>query len=158
MPVEQMMKRRGEIAAEFFADRVGLFPHTKDVLQELRQQKLRLAVATSSVSTSARPFLDRHQLTKLFEVVVTGDEVDRGKPAPDIYLRAVEQLNVPADDCLVVEDALSGIAAAKAAKLRVAAIPDGRFVDPSQYEKQADYVLGSLKELPALVIRVTSDK
>lgn len=158
MPVEQMMKRRGEIAAEFFADRVGLFPHTKEVLQELRQQKLRLAVATSSVSTSARPFLDRHQLTKLFEVVVTGDEVDRGKPAPDIYLRAVEQLNVPADDCLVVEDALSGIAAAKAAKLRVAAIPDGRFVDPSQYEKQADYVLGSLKELPALVIRVTSDQ
>jgi HAD superfamily hydrolase (TIGR01509 family) len=163
VPVEQMMKRRGEIAAEFFADRVGLFPHTKEVLQELRQQKsrlgqpVRLGLATSSVSTSARPFLDRHQLTKLFEVVVTGDEVDHGKPAPDIYLRAVQNLNVSANDCLVVEDALSGIAAAKAAKLRVAAIPDRRFVDLSKYENQADYVLGSLKELPALVIRVTSD-
>ncbi len=151
MPVAEMMERRGEIAAEFFADRVGLFPHTKEVLQELRQQKLRLAVGTSSVSTSVRPFLDRHQLTKFFEVIVTGDEVDRGKPAPDIYLRAVQKLNVSADDCLVVEDALSGIAAAKAAKLRVAAIPDSRFVDPSKYEKQADYVLGSLKELPALI-------
>src|SRR5262249_16807980 len=141
VPVEQMMKCRGEIAAEFFAERIDLFPHTKEVLLSLRQQKLRLAVGTSSVSTSARPFLDRHQLTKLFDVIVTGDEVDHGKPAPDIYLRAAQKLSVPANGCLVVEDALSGIAAAKAAKMRVAAIPDYRFVDPAKYENQADYVL-----------------
>ena len=149
---EEMMKRRGEIATEFFADRVGLFPHTKQVLEKLRRMNdLRLALGTSSVSASARPFLDRHQLTKLFEVIVTGDEVDRGKPAPDIYLRAAEQLGVPVDECLVVEDALSGIAAAKAAKMRVAAIPDRRFVDAAAYEKQADYLLNDLQELPALI-------
>ena len=51
----------------------------------------------------------------------------------------------------MVEDALPGVAAGKAAKMRVAAIPDRRFVDPREYEKEADYVLGSLKELPALV-------
>jgi beta-phosphoglucomutase-like phosphatase (HAD superfamily) len=51
----------------------------------------------------------------------------------------------------VVEDALPGVAAAKAAKMRVAAIPDTRFVDPREYEKEADYVLGSLKELLALI-------
>jgi len=51
----------------------------------------------------------------------------------------------------VVEDALPGVAAAKAANMRVAAIPDRRFVDPAEYEKEADYVLGSLKELPQLV-------
>ena len=150
-PAEQMMKRRGEIAAEFFADRVGLFPRTKEILEALRQMKLRLAVATSSVSSSARPFLDRHQLTQFFEVIVTGDEVERGKPAPDIYLRAAEELNIRADECVVVEDALAGIAAAKAAKMRVAAIPDRRFVDPSNYEKRADWILESLKELPALI-------
>jgi beta-phosphoglucomutase-like phosphatase (HAD superfamily) len=54
----------------------------------------------------------------------------------------------------VVEDALPGVAAAKAANMRVAAIPDQRFVDPNEYEKKADYVLGSLKELPALVRRL----
>ena len=156
-PTEQMMKRRGEIAAEFFADRVGLFPGTKEVLEQLRQLNLRpeppvrLGLATSSVGTSARPFLDRHQLTQFFDVVVTGDEVERGKPAPDIYLRAAEELNLPSDECLVIEDALSGIAAAKAARMRVAAIPDRRFVDPAIYEKQADYVLGNLQELPSLI-------
>jgi HAD superfamily hydrolase (TIGR01509 family) len=151
VPTEEMMRRRAEIATEFFANRVGLFPHVKEVLEELRQMKLHLAVATSSVSASARPFLDRHQLTGLFEVIVTGDEVERGKPSPDIYLCAAKQLGIPADACLVVEDALPGVAAAKAAKMCVAAIPDQRFVDPRQYEKEADYVLGSLKELPALV-------
>jgi HAD superfamily hydrolase (TIGR01509 family) len=150
-PTEEMMKRRGEIAAEFFADRVGLFPSTKNVLNELREMKLRLALATSSVSASARPFLDRHQLTPFFDVIITGDEIERGKPQPDIYVRVAEKLGVAADDCLVIEDSLSGIAAGKAAKMRVAAIPDRRFVDPRDYKKEADYVLDDLSEIPALV-------
>ncbi len=150
-PTEEMMKRRGEIATEYFANRVGLFPSTKDVLNELREMKLRLAVATSSVSASARPFLDRHQLTQFFDVIITGDEIERGKPEPDIYLRTAEKLGVAADECLVIEDSLSGIAAAKAAHMRVAAIPDRRFVDPREYEKEADYLLNDLSEIPALV-------
>src|SRR5438046_2269213 len=126
VPTEELMRRRGEIAAEFFANRIGLFPSTRAVLEELREMNLRLAVATSSLSASARPFLDRHQLTAFFEVIVTGDEIERGKPAPDIYLRASEKLGVPENECLVIEDALAGIAAAKAAKMCVAAIPDRR--------------------------------
>ena len=151
VPTEEMMRRRGEIATEFFANRVGVFPPVKEVLEELRQMKLHLAVATSSVTASARPFLDRHQLTKFFEIIVTGEEVERGKPAPDIYMHAAEQLGIPADACLVVEDALPGVAAAKAANIRVVAIPDRRFVDPDKYKTEADYVLNSLKELPALI-------
>ena len=150
-PTEELMHRRGEIATEFFANRIGLFPSAKGVLQQLREMDLRLAVATSSVSASARPFLDRHRLTKFFDIIVTGDEIERGKPEPEIYLCAAEKLGIAPGECLVIEDSLSGIAAAKAAKMRVAAIPDRRFVDPREYEKQADYVLGNLSEIPALV-------
>jgi HAD superfamily hydrolase (TIGR01509 family) len=153
-PTEELMRRRGEIAAEFFANRVGLFPSTRAVLEEMRQMNLRLAIATSSVSASARPLLDRHELTTFFDVILTGEEIERGKPHPDIYLRASEKLGVTADACLVIEDALSGIVAGKAAGMRVAAIPDARFVDGREYEKQADYVLSSLSEIPALVRRV----
>jgi HAD superfamily hydrolase (TIGR01509 family) len=182
---EEMMRRRGEIATQFFGNRIGLFPNVKEVLEELRQMELHLAVATSSVSASARPFLDRHQLTGFFDVIITGEEVERGKPAPDIYLCALERMEpagstatwiprrggrkpderargvnrpLSADACLVVEDALPGVTAAKAAKMRVAAIPDTRFVDPRDYEKEADYVLGSLKELPALVRKLAVAK
>jgi len=154
---DELIQRRGEIATEFFANRVGLFPSAKEILQELRRMNLRLAVATSSVSASARPFLDRHQLTAFFDLIVTGDEIEHGKPHPDIYLRAAAKLDVAADACLVIEDALAGIAAAKAAKMRVAAIPDRRFVDPHEYEKEADYLLGSLSEIPSFIRRVARD-
>src|SRR5947208_5354738 len=149
--VEELMRRRGEIAADFFASQIDVFPSTTPVLQELRQMNLHLAVATSSVSASARPFLARHGLTPFFEAVITGEEVEHGKPHPDIYLRAAMKLRITADACLVIEDALSGIAAAKAAKMRVAAIPDTRFVEPRDYEKEADYLLGSISEIPALI-------
>ena len=152
IPSEQMMRRRGEIATEFFANRIDPFPATRQILEELRHTNpVRLALATSSVSTSARPFLDRHRLTPFFEVIVTGEEVERGKPHPDIYLRAAEKLDVATDACLVIEDSLSGVAAAKAANMRVAAIPDTRFVDSREYERDADYLLRDLSEIPRLI-------
>jgi HAD superfamily hydrolase (TIGR01549 family) len=154
--VEQLMERRGEIATEFFANRVGLFTSAKTTLEELQQMKLHLAVATSSVSASARPFLERTGISRFFDVVVTGDEIQRGKPHPDIYLRTAERLGMAPQACLAIEDALAGVAAAKAANMHVAAIPDTRFVDPVEYEKEADYVLGSLSEIPTLIRRVSA--
>src|SRR6266581_8561380 len=155
-PVEDLMRRRGEMATDFFANRVGLFPSAKTTLGQLCEMKLHLAVATSSVSGSARPFLDRTEIRSLFGVVVTGDEVQRGKPHPDIYLRTAEKLGISPEACIVIEDALAGIAAAKAANMRVAAIPDRRFVDPRKYEKEADYVLGSVSDIPALIRRISA--
>ncbi|KAG0506546.1 MAG: Phosphoglycolate phosphatase [Candidatus Udaeobacter sp.] len=154
--VEELMRRRGEIATDFFANRVGLFPSAKMTLEQLREMKLPLAVATSSVSASARPLLDRTGIRSLFSVVITGDEVQQGKPHPDIYLRAAEKLGISPEACLVIEDSLAGIAAGKAANMRVAAIPDRRFVDPKEYEKEANYVIGSLSEIPALIRRVNA--
>jgi len=154
--VEELMRRRGEIAIHFFGSRVGLFPSAKATLEQLREMKLHLAVATSSVSASARPFLDRTGIRRLFSVVITGDEVKRGKPHPDIYMQTTKKLGMAPEACIVIEDALAGVAAAKAANMRVAAIPDTRFVDPAEYEKEADYVLGSLSEIPALIHRVNA--
>ena len=153
---EELMRRRSEIATDFFANRVDLFPSAKTTLEQLREMKLLLAVATSSVSASARPLLERTGIRSLFSVVITGDEVQQGKPHPDIYLQAAKKLGISPEACLVIEDSLAGIAAGKAANMRVAAIPDRRFVDPREYETQADYVLGSLSEIPALIRRVNA--
>ena len=155
-PVEDLMRRRAEIAIDFFANRVGLFPSAKTTLEQLREMRLHLGVATSSVSASARPFLERTGIRSFFDVILTGDEVQRGKPDPDIYLEIAKRLEMPAETCLVIEDALAGVAAAKAARMRVAAIPDMRFVDPRKYEKEADYVMGSLSEIPALIRRANA--
>jgi HAD superfamily hydrolase (TIGR01509 family) len=154
--VEGLMRRRGEIAAEFFANRVGLFSSAKATLERLREMKLRLAVATSSVSASARPFVARTGIAPFFQVIVTGDEVERGKPNPDIYLETAKKLEMCPEACLVVEDALAGVTAAKAAGMRVAAIPDTRFVEAREYMGLADYVLRDLAEVPPLIARVNA--
>ena len=154
--VEELMRRRGEIATDFFANRVGLFPSAKTTLEQLGEMKLHLAVATSSVSASAYPFLDRTGIRSLFSGIITGDEVERGKPHPDIYLQTARKIGIAPDACLVIEDALAGVAAAKAANMRVAAIPDTRFVERREYQKEANYVLGSLSEIPALIHRVNA--
>jgi len=153
---EELMRRRGEIATDFFANRVSLFPSAKMMLEQLREMKLPLAVATSSVSASARPLLDRTGIRSLFSVLITGDEVQQGKPHPEIYLRAAKKLGISPEACLVIEDSLAGIAAGKGANMRVAAIPDTRFVDPREYEMKADYVIGSLSEIPVLIRRVNA--
>jgi beta-phosphoglucomutase-like phosphatase (HAD superfamily) len=125
-------------------------------LEQLREMKLPLAVATSSVSASARPLLERTGIRSLFSVVVTGDEVQQGKPHPDIYLLAAKKLGISPEACLVIEDSLAGIAAGKAANMRVAGIPDRRFVDPQEYEKEANYLLRSLSEIAAFIRRVNA--
>lgn len=152
--VAELILRRQTIAAEYYAAKIPIFPEAASVLQRLRDKKLRVGMATSSVGALARPFLERHQLSQYFDIVVSGDEVEHGKPHPDIYLRAAQKLGVAPRNCLVIEDALSGVQAAKSAGMRVAAIPDARYIDAAQYADKADYVLESLAEVPPLVQRL----
>ena len=82
--------------------------------------------------------------------IVAGDDpaVKHGKPAPDIYIEAAKRLGVDPKDCLVFEDALSGVRSGKAAGCRVAAIPDPRF-SPEElkvFEEEADVVLKNLSD------------
>ena len=82
------------------------------------------------------------------KAIVAGDDpaVTNGKPAPDIYIEAARQLNVDPKDCLVFEDALSGVRSGKAAGCQVVAIPDSRFSDAEKeaFVNEADVVLDSL--------------
>jgi beta-phosphoglucomutase-like phosphatase (HAD superfamily) len=96
----EMMRRRGEIATEFFANRVGLFASVKEVLEELRQMKLHLAVATSSVSQSARPFLDRHQLTKFSRSLLLVKKLNTANPLPTSINARRANLEFPATHAL----------------------------------------------------------
>ena len=82
------------------------------------------------------------------KAIVAGDDpaVTNGKPAPDIYLEAARRLNVDPKDCLVFEDALSGVRSGKAAGCYVVAIPDPRFSEEEKviFAKEADVVLDNL--------------
>jgi beta-phosphoglucomutase-like phosphatase (HAD superfamily) len=92
---------------------------------------------------------NRHgQMFQHMKAIVAGDDpaVNNGKPAPDIYLEAARRLNVDPKECLVFEDALSGVRSGKAAGCYVVAIPDPRFSEEEKkvFAKEADVVVDSL--------------
>ncbi|MGB3403870.1 MAG: HAD-IA family hydrolase [Microcoleaceae cyanobacterium] len=105
------------------------------------------AIATSS---SSRPFSAKTQSHQawfsIFQYIINGDNpsIKQGKPAPDIFLITAEELGTKPEQCLVFEDSLAGVAAARAAQMSVVAVP-APDMDKSLY-KQADQVLNSLAE------------
>jgi HAD superfamily hydrolase (TIGR01509 family) len=145
--IEEMVIRRSEIAREFYSGRIPMFPQAPGVLAGLRERGLKLGLATSTVSALALPFLERHGLRQYFDAVTTGEEVEKGKPNPDIYLKAASKVGAAPGSCLVVEDALAGVQAGKSAGMTVAAIPDARWGDVSLFPQKADFVLGDLAQL-----------
>jgi HAD superfamily hydrolase (TIGR01509 family) len=107
----------------------------------------RLGLASSSNRPIIDAVLGAANIAPLFEVTVSSEEVERGKPAPDVYFEAARRLGVDPGSCAAVEDSGNGIRAAKAAGMRVVAIPNRRYPPPSDALDLADVVLESISEL-----------
>ncbi len=93
-------------------------------LKSLAQHPLKIALATSSRKEKMQMVLERLSFLRYFDVVVTGNEVINGKPAPDIFLLAAKRLGLNAEDCIVIEDGPIGVAAAKSANMKCVAITE----------------------------------
>lgn len=122
-----------DVSAETFA-----------LLEGLRKMNLKLAVGSSS--KNARFILEQVGLLRLFDAVSDGNNISKSKPDPEVFLKAAEYLCLSPKECLVVEDAMSGIEAAKAGGFRSAGIGDAKTAD-------ADYRLENLSEIFAIVGR-----
>lgn len=96
---------------------VACRPGVDTLIADLRRHGARIAVATTGTRAWVLPLLDRLFGPALFDVVVTGDDVENLKPAPDAYLQALDRLGLPPDETLAVEDSAPGLAAARAAGL-----------------------------------------
>lgn len=103
---------------------IPLKPGVRELLAWARANGVPCVVGTSTHQAEARQRLEHHGLLDHFENIVGGDMVAKGKPHPDIFLQAIAMLNVPAGTCLVLEDAHSGLRAAKAGGLRACLVPD----------------------------------
>ena len=94
------------------------------ILESLWRQGFKLGLATSTMREMVIPEMEAAGLLEYFDVIITGDAVSRGKPAPDIFLKAAAELKVDPADCLVIEDSYNGIRAAHAAGMRPVMVPD----------------------------------
>ena len=95
-----------------------------DLLKELSQRSIKLAVATATNRARTENYLRQTEVIDYFDVIVTGDMIQNGKPAPDIYQTAAKALGLDSTDCIALEDSPNGILSAYRAGCKPVMIPD----------------------------------
>ena len=140
--VEKIKEDWNQMAWEKYTHQVPLKKGVSDFLALCRERGIRLGIATSNSRELVENILKTHGLEGYFDCIVTGCEVDKGKPSPDVYLEAARRCGVSPHVCLVFEDIVPGILAGKAAGMRVCAVEDTYSVEQRE-EKQrlSDYYI-----------------
>jgi beta-phosphoglucomutase len=146
--VAQCARRKSERAREILA---SSDPVAADCVPALKQlcTRYRVSLASSGSRASVQAFLDRTGLEPVFRSVLTGDDVARAKPDPEIFRRSIETLALSPENCVVIEDAVAGVCAARSAGAHAIGIATQH---PERLEAAgAACVVGSLGELAQLL-------
>ena len=142
-----MKQRVYEIYLDILPGRLRAFPGIHDLVETLRDQGWRVAVASSADRIKVEANLKAIDLPPSgFSVIVAGEDVVKKKPAPDIFLTAAERVGTVPRSCCVVEDAPSGIRAAKAAGMRCVAVAQ-TFTEDELRRESPDLVKATVAEL-----------
>ncbi len=136
---------------ERYEERLPLLPGAEQAVARIAA-RWPLALASSSNKQVIDRVMQASGWGEVFRAWVSSEEVGRGKPAPDVFLEAARRLDVDPADAAGIEDSNNGILAARAAGLRVIAIPNHEFPPGAEALAAADAVLGSLDELTPSVI------
>ena len=119
------------------------YPEAFETIKELKDRGFKLALVTACARKNMELSVDKEK-QKLFDVIISGQDVSKAKPNPDPYLAAQQKLGVDVNECVVIENAPLGVQAAKAANMTCIAIEStlGR-----EYLQSADFVINEIKEL-----------
>lgn len=151
-PPEEINREVVRRMLERYTRELPLIEGAADAVNRLAAQ-WPLGVASSSNRELIDRVLDVSGLAPLFRATVSSEEVERGKPAPDVYLEAARRLGVEPARAVAIEDSASGIRSAHAAGMRVVAIPNRAFPPPRDVLALADVVLDSIRDLGPETIR-----
>jgi len=150
-PPEEISAEVVQRLDEVYRKRLPLIDDAREAVERLAA-RWPLGLASSSNREVIDLVLDLSGLARYFRVTVSSEEVPRGKPAPDVYLEAARGLGVPPERCAAVEDSHNGIRSAKAAGMRVIAIPNQHYPPGEEALALADVTLGSLAELTPSIV------
>jgi HAD superfamily hydrolase (TIGR01509 family) len=142
--IDRLLEEKTKIHAEL-ADRIELFDGAVVLLDSLRF-KLKMALATMSNRIVIEKLLKKKRLEGYFDFVITADDVSKPKPDPEVFLRCASKLGCQPERCVVVEDSVFGVAAAKKANMRCIAVPSGAYSKAELEKEQPDLIVDSLKE------------
>jgi HAD superfamily hydrolase (TIGR01509 family) len=120
-----------------------------EILEFCKTKKLKTGLATSSSNRLMRTVLNKLNLIDKLDSTVSAELMKYGKPHPEVFLTCAEELKIAPEECLVIEDSLNGVIAAKAARMQVIAIPDDSHTKVQQFVL-ADFKLNRMNEVLAL--------
>lgn len=146
--IEEMKAEWNRLAWDKYTHEVPLKKGAKKFLDHCKARDIRLGIATSNSKELVENIIKVHGLSDYFTGVVTGCEVERGKPSPDVYLEAARRCGAAPCNCLVFEDIVPGIMAGKAAGMKVCAVED-EYSMKQEAEKRrlADYYIKDYDEI-----------
>jgi HAD superfamily hydrolase (TIGR01509 family) len=150
-PPEQISNDIAERVGEIYREALPLLPRAREAVERLAA-RWPLAIASSSNREIIDLVLEAGELARYFKATVSSEEVGAGKPAPDVYLEAARRLEADPGDCAAIEDSHNGIRSAKAAGMRVIAIPNVHYPPGDEALEEADVVLPDLGELTPEVV------
>ncbi len=146
--LERIMEDWNRMAWDKYSNEVPLKPGIPEFLNFCRAEGIKLGIATSNSRKLVENIAGVHKLRDYFTCIVTGCDVKRGKPAPDIYLEAARQLGTAPERCLVFEDIVQGIQAGRNAGMRVCAVEDAYSAGEREAKRTlADYYIEDYREL-----------
>jgi HAD superfamily hydrolase (TIGR01509 family) len=142
--LEKLANEKIRIQAEL-TDIVTLFDGVTELLEAL-QGRIKIALATMSSRKVVDKLLPAKRIGGYFDVVVTADEIAKPKPDPEVFLVSAAKLGVKPEDCVVVEDSVFGVKAAKAAEMKCIAVSSGVYSREELEEENPDLMIDSLVE------------
>ncbi|HEX8330537.1 MAG TPA: HAD-IA family hydrolase [Hymenobacter sp.] len=147
--VETLLLRKRELFNKAFDEDAGLdlLPGVRQLIEDLRAHDVQLVVASSASKATIQRVFDRFDLKPYFAHVVSGEDFERSKPDPAIFLHAAAAAETPVTECIVIEDAANGVAAAKAAGIYCVAYASPH--SAGQDLHQADGIIQDFAELTA---------
>ncbi len=144
--IDKVKARTYEIFASIVRGKLEALPGAKEFISQCLGKNLRISLATSADKVKMEVNLEEIGLPpSTFETIVTGLDVERKKPYPDIYIKAAESLGLKTAECLVVEDSVSGIRSGKAAGCKCLAVTTSF---PASELSEADWICNSLLKVP----------
>jgi beta-phosphoglucomutase family hydrolase len=142
--ITEIIQEKDETFRQLMGGNIKLFPGVLKLITSLKEHDFKIAIASSAPMENIRLITQSLKIDNYFDAIISGWEVTKGKPHPQTFLLAAEKLGVETEDCIVIEDAISGVTASKRAGMCCIAVTN---TTSREELREADLIIDTLEEI-----------